>query len=114
MQDELCFTEAEVMAKVEIQCRAHVSSTKLKTRYYTLWNRCNQLVEPASEAKEEDQSVVRTTNVKAFLLLLLAYTLFAGNNSKIVNLLWLLADRQLASVAKIIEVVKISFPQGLC
>jgi len=45
-----------------------------------------------SEAEEEaDQKVVRPACVKAFLLLFLGYTLFAGKNSKIVNLLWLLA-----------------------
>jgi len=70
-------------------CGAHVSYTTLKRRYEELLNRCNQLVEPDTEEERAEKSVVRTTCVKAFFLLLLGYTLFAGKNSKIVNLLWL-------------------------
>jgi len=70
---------------------AHVSYTTLKRRYEELLNRCNQLVEDLLEAKEVEQSVVRPAYVKAFLLLLLGYTLFADKNNKTINLSWLLA-----------------------
>jgi len=49
----------------------------------------------ASEVDEVEQSVVRFAYVKVFLLLLLGYTIFAGKNDNIVNLLWLLALRDL-------------------
>jgi len=52
-------------------------------------------VVPASEVDEVEKSVVRTACVKVFLLLLLCYTIFSGKNNSIVNLLWLLALRDL-------------------
>jgi len=64
------------MADVDKQSGAHVSYTKLKRHYELLLNGCNQLVEPDTE-EEVEQSVVRITCVKAFLLLLLGYTHFA-------------------------------------
>jgi hypothetical protein len=72
-------------------CGAHVSYTSLKRCYEELLNRCNQLMDPETEAEAEEQMVVRTTCVKAFLLLLFGYTLFAGKINKTVNLVWLLA-----------------------
>ena len=83
------FTKEDLVEQVNKHFGAHVSYTTLKRRYEELLNRCNQLVEPDTEEEEAEQSVVRTSCVKAFLLLLLGYTLFAGKNSKIVNLLWL-------------------------
>jgi len=75
---------------------AHVSYTALKQRYEELLNRCNQLVDDLLEEEEEvEQSLVRPACVKAFLLLLLDYTLFVGKNSQTINLLWLLAIRNL-------------------
>jgi hypothetical protein len=82
---------ADVSAEVKKQRGAHVNYTKLKRRYESLWNMYNQLVEPATEEEAVEQSVVRTSCVKAFLLLLLGYTIFAGKNNITVNLLWLLA-----------------------
>ena len=79
-------------------CGAHVSYTLLKRCYEELLNRCNQLVEPDTEEEEAEQSVVRTTCVKAFLLLLLGYTHFVETNIKTVNLLWLLALQDLDRV----------------
>jgi len=76
-------------------CGAHVSYTKLKKRYEELLNRCNQLVEPDTEEEHTEQAVVRTACVKAFLLLLLGYTLFASKNIKTINLMWLLALQDL-------------------
>jgi len=60
-------------------------------------------VEPDTEEEEEgeeeeEQSVVKTSCVKAFLLFILDYTLFAGKNNKTVNLLWLLALQDLDMV----------------
>jgi len=91
MQEDLCFTEEEAIDEVVKHYGAHVSYTKLKRHYEELLNRCNQLVEPDTEEEEVEQSVVRAACVKAFLLLILGYTLFADKNNKIVNLLWLLA-----------------------
>jgi len=42
-----------------------------------------------------EQSVVRTACIKAFLLLILSYTLFASKKIKTYNLLWLLAIQDL-------------------
>jgi len=95
LQDELCFTEANARSQVKIQCGAHVSYTKLKRRYKSLLNSCNQLVVPASEKEKVEQSVVRTTCIYVFLLLLLGYTIFSGKNNKNVNLPWLLALQDL-------------------
>ena len=47
-----------------------------------------------------EQSRVRPACVKAFLLLLLGYTLFAGKNNKTIYLLWLFAIRNLDDLGK--------------
>ena len=47
------------------------------------------------EEVEVEQSHVRPACVKAFLFLFLGYTLFAGKNSKTVNLLLMLAIQNL-------------------
>jgi len=47
---------------------------------------------------EEELSRIRLVCVKAFLLLLLGYTLFAGKKSKTINLLWMLAIRNLDDI----------------
>jgi len=73
------------------QGAAHVSFGKLKRRYEELFNRCNQLLEPDTEEEYEEMGKVRLTCIKAFLLLLLGWTLFAGKNRRTINLLWLLA-----------------------
>ena len=70
---------------------AHVSSGKLKRRYEELLRRCNQPIELDTEKEHAEQAQVRTTCIKAFLLLLLGWTIFVGKKSKSVNLLWLLA-----------------------
>jgi hypothetical protein len=51
--------------------------------------------EDLSEEEEVEQSRVRPACVKAFLFLLLGYTLFAGKNNKSINLSCLLAIRNL-------------------
>jgi len=51
--------------------------------------------EDLSEEEEEEHSRVRFACVKVFLLLLFGYTLFAGKNSKTINLLWMLVIRNL-------------------
>jgi len=69
---------------------ACVTYTALKERDEHLLNRCNHLLgEDLSEEEEEELSHIRPACVKAFLLLLLGYTLFAGKNSKTVSLLWM-------------------------
>ena len=54
-------------------------------------NRCNQLLEPGTHEEQDEQGQVRLAWIKAFLLLLLGWTIFSGKNSKNINLLWLLA-----------------------
>jgi hypothetical protein len=78
---------------------ASVSYTALKDRYDHLLNRCNHLLgEDLSEEEEQELSCIRPACVKAFLLLLLGYTLFASKNNKIVSLLWMLAIQDLANI----------------
>jgi len=77
------------MKECKDQLGAFFSYTPLKKCYERLLNRCNKLQQPASH-EEEEQSLVRTAYIKAFLLLLIGYTIFAGKNSRSVNLLWLL------------------------
>jgi hypothetical protein len=57
--------------------------------------------EDLSEEEEQELSRIRPTCVKAFLLLLLSYTLFASKNSKIVSLLWMLAIWDLANIGMV-------------
>jgi len=79
---------------------AFVTYTALKERYEHLLNRCNHLLgeKDISEEEEQELSRIRPACVKAFLLLLLGYTLFAGKNNKTINLLWMLAIRDLANI----------------
>jgi hypothetical protein len=93
LENDLLITVEDVVEHVNKHFCVHVSYTALKQRYEELLNRSNQLVEDLSEEEEVEESLVRLACVKAFLLLLLGYTLFAGKNSKTVNLLWLLAIR---------------------
>ncbi|RHN49885.1 putative protein-serine/threonine phosphatase [Medicago truncatula] len=96
LENQLLFTVEDAMEQVSYNSGAYVTYTALKERYEQLLNRCNQLVgEDLSEEEEEEQRRVRPACVKAFLLLLLGYTLFAGKNSKTINLLWLLAIQNL-------------------
>jgi hypothetical protein len=73
------------------QGAAHISFGKLKRRYEELLNRCNQLLEHDTQEEQDEQAQVRLACIKAFLLLLLGWTLFAGKNNLNINLLWLLA-----------------------
>jgi len=91
MQMDLLFTEEAAAKEVARQGAAHVSFGKLKRRYEELLNRCNQLLEPDTKEEYEEQGQVRLACIKAFLSLLLGWTLFAGNNSSNINLMWLLA-----------------------
>ena len=54
-------------------------------------NRCNYLLEPDTEEEYEEQGRVGLACIKAFMLLLLGWTIFSGKNNKNINLLWLLA-----------------------
>jgi len=51
--------------------------------------------ENLSDEEEEELSRIRPAYVKAFLMLLLGYTLFAGKNIKTINILWMLAIRNI-------------------
>jgi len=79
---------------------AFVTYTTLKERYEQLLSRCNHLLgeEDLSEEEEQELSRIRPACVKVFLLLLLGYTLFAGKNNKTINLMWMLAIRDLANI----------------
>ena len=93
MENELLFTVEDAVEQVNKHLGGHGSYRALKQSYEELLNRCNQLVEDFSE--EEEQGRVRPACVKAFLVLLLGYTIFASKNSKTVNMLWLLAIQNL-------------------
>ena len=54
----------------------------LKRRYEELLNRCNQLVEIDTEEEQDERAQVRLACVKAFMLLLLGWTIFSGKNNK--------------------------------
>ena len=85
----LGFTADDAMKEVQKQCGAYVSYTHLKRCYERLLNMCNQLEEPASneDDEEEEQCLVRTACIKAFLLLLVDYTIFANKNSRSVSMI---------------------------
>ena len=89
MQVDLLFTTDAAAKEVARQGVAHVSFGKLKRRYEELLNRCNQVLEPDTEEEYEEQGQVRLACIKAFLLLLIGWTLFACKNSRSINLLWL-------------------------
>jgi len=91
MQADLLFTEEDAAKELTKQGGSHVSFGVLKRRYEQLLNRCNQLVEIDTEEEQQERAQVRLACVKAFLLLLLGWTIFSGKNSKNINLLWLLA-----------------------
>ena len=95
MVNHLLFPVEEAVEQVSNNSGAHVTYTALKERYEHLLNRCNQLLGEDLSEEEDEMSRIRPACVKAFLLLLLGYTLFAGKNSKTINLLWMLAIRNL-------------------
>jgi len=59
-------------------------------RYEELLNRCNQLLEIDTQEEQDERVHVKLACIKAFLLLLLGWTIFCGKNNKNINLLWLL------------------------
>jgi hypothetical protein len=91
MQTDLLFTEEDAAKELIKQGGSHISFGVLKRRYEELLNRCNQLLEVDTVEEENERAVVRLACVKAFLLLLLGWTIFSAKNSKNINLLWLLA-----------------------
>jgi len=90
-QVDLLFIAEATAKEVGKQGAAHISFGVLKRRYEELLNRCNQLFEPDTQEEQDEQAQVRLACIKAFLLLLLGWTIFSGKNSKNINLLWLLA-----------------------
>jgi len=78
LEDELGLTDEDVIKEVKNQRGLYVNYTNLRRRYESLLNKCNQLEDPASEEEAEEQSVVKTVCIKAFLLLLIGYTIFVG------------------------------------
>jgi len=91
MQVDLLFTEEVAAKEVARQGAAHVSFGVLKRRYEEILNRYNQLLEIYTQEEQHERAHVRLACIKAFLLLLLVWTIFAGKNIKNINLLWLLA-----------------------
>jgi len=91
MQVDLLFTAEAATKEMTKQGVAHVSFGVLKRRYEELLNRCNQLLEPDTKEEQDEQAQVGLACIKAFLLLLLGWTIFSGKNNKNINLLWLLA-----------------------
>jgi len=92
--NHLLFPVEEAVDQVNNNSGAFVTYTALKHRYEHLLNKCNQL----GEEEEQELSRVRPVCVKAFLLLLLGYTLFVGMNNKTINLLWMLTIRDLDNI----------------
>ena len=93
---QLMFTMEEAVGKVHGNSGAFVTYTALKKQYETLLNRCNYLGAHEEDlSEEEEMRRVRSACVQVFLLLLLGYTLFAGTNSKTINLIWMLAIQDL-------------------
>jgi len=91
MQVDLTFTAEAAAKEMTKQGAAHVSFGVLKRRYEELLNMCNQLLEIDTQEEQDERAHVRLACIKAFLLLLLGWTIFSGKNSKNINLLWLLA-----------------------
>jgi len=100
MLNHLLFSVEEAVGQASDNSGAFVTYTALKHRYKHLLNRCNQLVgeEDLLEEEEQELSRIRPACVKAFLLHLLGYTLFADKNIKTINLVWMLAIRDLANI----------------
>jgi len=99
MVTHLLFPVEEAVEQTSNNSGAFVTYTALKERYEHLLNSCNHLLgEDLSEEEEEDLSRIRPDCVKAFLFLFLGYTIFAGKNSKTINLLWMLAIRDLDDI----------------
>jgi len=99
MVTHLLFLVEDAVEHVSNNSGAFVTYTALKERYEHMLNRCNHLLrEDLSEEEEEELSRIRPTCVKAFLLLLLGYTIFVSKNNKTINLLWMLAIRDLANI----------------
>jgi len=91
MQADLLFTLEDVGKELTKQGCCYVSFCVLKRRYEELLHRCNQLVEIDTEEEEHKRALVRLACIKAFLLILLGWTIFSAKNSKNINLLSLLA-----------------------
>lgn len=91
MQMDLLFTEEAAAKEMTKQGAAHVSFGVLKRCYEELLNRCNQLLVNDTQKEQDERAEVRLACIKAFLLLLLGWTIFSGKNSKNINHLWLLA-----------------------
>jgi len=91
MQVDVLFTVEAAAKEVGRQGVAHISFGVLKRRYEKFLNRCNQLLEPDTQEEQDEQAQVRLTCIKAFLLLLLGWTIFPDKNIKNINMLWLLA-----------------------
>jgi len=89
LQNELGFTEDEDQKEVTKQWGGYVSINYLKECYERLLNMCNRLEHPADDEqeKEKEQGLARNTCIKAFLLLLVGYTIFTNKNNKCVHLI---------------------------
>ena len=99
MVTHLLFPVEDAVEHVSNNSGAFVTYTVLKERYEHMLNKCNHFPgEDLSEEEEQKLSRIRPTCVDAFLLLLLGYTLFVDKNSKTINMLWMLAIRDLAEI----------------
>jgi len=76
MQVDLIFIAEAATKKMTKQGAAHVSFGVLKRRYEELLNRCNQLLDPDTQEEQDERAQVRLACIKAFLLLLLGWTIF--------------------------------------
>ena len=99
MVTHLLFPVEEAVQQVSDNSGACVTYTALKQRYEHLLNGFNHLMgEDLSKVEEEELSRIRLAYVKAILLLLLGYTLFAVKNNKTISLFWMFAIRNLDDI----------------
>ena len=99
MMTHLLFPVEDAVEQASNNSSVFVTYTALKEHYEHLLNRCNHLLgEDLSEEEEEELSRIRPACVKAFLLLLLGYTLFTGKNNKTISLLWMVAIQDLPNI----------------
>jgi len=82
MQVDLLFTAEAAANEMTKQGAAHVSFGVLKRRYEELLNRCNQMLEPNTQEEQDERAQVRLACIKAFLLLLLGWTIFSARTTK--------------------------------
>jgi len=76
MQSEMGLTEKEVEEESSTRGGGNISIPNLKKLYDRILHRCNQLEDPTDEEGEEELQKTREHCIMAFLLFLVAVTIF--------------------------------------